>query len=88
MLFCIFYKATLVAQMVKNPSEMQRPSFDPWVQKIPWRREGQSTSVLLPGEFYGQRSLVGYSPRDCKESDMIEGLTHYYIFSKYNNYIC
>ena len=36
---------------------------DPWVRKIPWRREWQHTTVFLPGEFHGQRSLVGYSPR-------------------------
>ena len=36
--------------------------FDPWVEKIPWRREWQPTPVFLPGEFRGQRSLVGYSP--------------------------
>ena len=35
--------------------------FDPWVGEIPWRREWQPTPVFLPGEFYGQRSLVGYS---------------------------
>ena len=46
-----------------------------WVQKIPWRREWLPTPVFLPGEFHGQRSLVGYSPWDCKESDMTEGLT-------------
>jgi len=33
-----------------------------WVQKIPWRRRWQSTPVFLPGEFHGQRSLVGYCP--------------------------
>ena len=26
----------------------------------------------MPGESYGQRSLVGYSPWDCKESDTTE----------------
>ena len=26
----------------------------------------------MPGEFHGQRSLVGYSPWGCKESDMTE----------------
>ena len=36
---------------------------DPWVGKIPWEREWQPTPVFLPGEFPGQRSLVGYSPR-------------------------
>ena len=39
-------------------------------------REWQPTSVLLPGEFHGQRSLAGYSPRDLKESDMTEQLIH------------
>ena len=40
----------------------KRLGFDPWVQKIPWRSAWQPTSVFLPGESYGQRSLVGYSP--------------------------
>ena len=49
--------------------------FDPWVRKIPWRRKFQPTPVFLPGEFHGQRSLVGYSPWGHKESDITEGLT-------------
>ena len=32
----------------------------------PWRSEWQPTPVVLPGEFRGQRSLVGYSPEGCK----------------------
>ena len=36
----------------------------------PWSRKGQPTPVFLPGKFCGQRSLVGYSPRSCKELDM------------------
>ena len=32
------------------------------------------TPVLLPGESHGQRSLVGYSPWGCKESDTTERL--------------
>ena len=49
-----------------------RPGFDPWVGKIPWRKEWQPTPVFLSGEFHG---LVGYSPRDRKEQDMTERLT-------------
>ena len=30
------------------------------------------TPVFLPGEFRGQRSLVGYSPWDRRESDTTE----------------
>ena len=44
----------------------------PWVGKIPWRREWQSTPVFLPGKSRGQRSLVGCSPQGNKESDTTE----------------
>ena len=47
-------------------------SFNPWARKIPWRREWLSTPVFLPGEFHGQRSLVGYSPWDHKQLDTSE----------------
>ena len=40
----------------------RRLGFNPWVRKIPWRREWLPTPVFLPGEFHGQRTLVGYSP--------------------------
>ena len=35
----------------------KRPGLDLLVRKIPWRRQWQSTPVLLPGESHGQRSL-------------------------------
>ena len=42
--------------------QCRRPRFfDPWVRKIPCRREWQPTPVFLSGEFHGQRNLVGYS---------------------------
>ena len=46
--------------------------FDPWVEKIPWKRKWQPTPVFLPGKSQGQRSLVGYSPWGCKELDTME----------------
>ena len=49
-----------------------RPGFNIWVRKIPWRRARKPTSVFLPGESHGQKSLMGYSPWGCKESDMTE----------------
>ena len=47
-----------------------------WVKvgKIPWRRKWQPTPVLLPGKSHGWRSLAGYSPWGCKESDTTEWL--------------
>ena len=47
--------------------------FNPWVGKIPWRKKWM---VFLPGEFYGQRNLMGYSPWGLRELDMTEWLTH------------
>ena len=32
--------------------------------------------IFLPGEPHGLRSLVGYSPLSCKESDMTEVTEH------------
>jgi len=60
--------------VVKNPSACQcrRHGLNPWVRKIPWRRNWQPTPVFLSGKFHGQRSLVGYSPWGHKESDMTE----------------
>ena len=54
--------------MVKEPLTKQETS-DLWVEKIPWRRSWQPTPVFLPGKSHRQRSLVGYSPWGCKESD-------------------
>ena len=45
------------------------PRFNSWVGKIPWSREWLPTPVFLPGEFHGQRSLVGYSLWGREESD-------------------
>ena len=46
---------------VKNPLSIQERhrshGSDPWVRKIPWRREQQPTPVFLPGESHGQMSL-------------------------------
>ena len=65
---------SLVTQMVKEPPAMK--VFDPRGRKIPWRRARQPTSVFLPGESHGQRSLAGYSPWGRKESDTTELVTH------------
>ena len=42
---------------------------------VSWRRKWQLTAVFLPGEFHGQRSLVGYSPWGNKELDTTEQLS-------------
>ena len=54
---------------------MQEKGFDPWIRKISWRRKHQPTTVFLPGESHGQRSVVSYSPWGRKESDRTEQLS-------------
>ena len=60
------------AQMTKNLPAMQETWVGSLGQKIPWRRKCQLTPVFLPGKSNGWRSLAGYSPWGCKESDMTE----------------
>ena len=48
----------------------RRRGYNPWVGMIPWSKEWQPTPVFFPGEIHGQKSLVGSSPKGCKESDM------------------
>ena len=43
--------------------------FNLWVGKIPWRRKWQPTPVFFDRKSCGQRTLVGYSPWDHRESD-------------------
>ena len=43
--------------------------------RAPLRKEWQPILLFFPGESHGQRSLVGYSPWDNKESDMTKWLT-------------
>ena len=50
--------------------QCRKHGFKIWVGKIPYRRERLPTPAFLPGEFHGQRSLVGYSPWGRKEWDM------------------
>ena len=51
--------------------ELSQAKILQWVAR---RRKQQPTLVLLPGKFHGQRSLGGYTPWGCKESDTIERL--------------
>ena len=50
-----------------NPMETQ-------AGKIPGGGKWQPTPVFLPEKSHGQRSLVGYNPKGCKESDMTDQL--------------
>ena len=44
--------------------------------------EGMAThSSILPGESHGQRSLAGYGPQGCKESDTTKATYHAVAYS-------
>ena len=45
------------------------------------RRQWQPTSVLLPGQSHGRRSLVGCSPWSCWELDTTEWLHFHFLLS-------
>ena len=78
---------SLMALLVKNLPAMQETRVWFPSQKIPWRRKWQPTPVLLPREFHGQWSRAGYSPWDCKESDMTVRLTFTSIYKLIYIYI-
>ena len=44
-----------------------RPGFDPWLVKSPEGGYGNLLQQSCLENPHGQRSLVGYSPRGCKE---------------------
>ena len=64
-----------MAQIVKDSPATQEMQ-ETWVRSLGWKdtlEEGmQPTSVFLPGEFHGQRSLEGSNPWGCTESDTTE----------------
>ena len=50
---------SLIAQSVQNLPAVQETQFNPWVRRIPWRREWEPTPMLLAGESHGQRKQPG-----------------------------
>ena len=69
----------LVVHLVKNLPAMQETWVCSLGQGDPL--EKGMAPVFLPGESYGQRSLAGYSPWGCKESDTTEQLMLSLFFS-------
>ena len=61
--------------MVENLPAMRETQVQSLGQEDPLEEEMAPTPVFLPGESHGERSLVGYSPRVCKESDTTEHLS-------------
>ena len=77
-----WYGASLVAQMVRNLSIMQKT----WVRSLGLEDslgKGMAprptpVDCPLPREFYGQRSLAGYSPWGCRVRQ--HWMTNFFFF--------
>ena len=54
----------------------KRHGFDSWVWKTSWRGAWKPTTIFLPGESHGQRSLTSYGPYGAKELDTTEATQH------------
>ena len=65
----------LMAQMIKNLP----PVWDSWLWSLggedPLKKGTATRCNILAGKSQGQRSLGGYSPQGCKESDRWSDLT-------------
>ena len=61
---CVYMCIIFVFTFEWYSLQCERPGFDPWAGKIPWRRTRQPTPVFLPGESHGQRSLLATVPMD------------------------
>ena len=58
--------------MVKNPPVVWETQVQSLSSEDPLEEGMATDSSMLAWGSHGQRSLVGYSPRGCKESDMTE----------------
>ena len=61
-----------MSQIVKNLPAVQGTWVLSLGQEDPLEKGMAPTPVFLPGEFHGQRILVGYSSWSCKDLDMTE----------------
>ena len=63
------YRASMWLSSKESTCQCRRCGFDPWVGKIPWRREWHPPPVSLLGKSHGQRSLLGTVHGVTEESD-------------------
>ena len=62
----------------ENPCQCKRCrrwGFNPWVEKIPWKRAWQPILVFLPRESHGQRSLAAAVHKSKKNQTLLKQLS-------------
>ena len=78
-MYSLVNETSLIAQLVRICLQCGRPGFEPWVGKIPWRRERQSTPLFLPGEFHRL-----YSPWGRKSRTRLNNFNfHFHFYCKW-----
>ena len=80
---CYYLSSTyisLTAQMVNNLPAMQETWALSLGREDPLEKGMATHSSILPGEFHGQRSLVGYSSRGHEELDTTQQLNIHISF--------
>ena len=60
-----FPGGSVIKNPLSNAGDSGNMGSKPGLERFP----GEPTPVFLPGKSHGQKSLVGYSPWGCKESD-------------------
>ena len=66
------WASSLMAQMVMNLPARKETQVRSLGQEDLLEKGLATHSSILSGEFHGQKSLAGYSPWSCKESDTTE----------------
>ena len=72
--------SSMVVQMVKSLPAMQETRVSYLGQEDPLKKEIATHSSVLAWRRSWQRSLAGYSPWGCKESDTTKQLTLSFLF--------
>ena len=87
-IFCITHLPWWLKQQ-RIHLQFRRPKFDPWVGKIPWKREWQPTLVFLLGKSHEDRgawratkSWTRLSDWEGKGEDII-AIVSVHLFNKY-----
>ena len=72
------FQASLMAQRLRNRLQARDLGLIPGLGRSPGGEHGNPLQYsCLEKKSHGQRSLAGYSPWGCKESDMTEQLSTY-----------
>ena len=84
--YICMYRDFLVAKTVKNLPTIQETQVQTLGWEDPLEKERLATPVFLPGEFHGQRSLVGYIVQGIAKSWTQLSDQHQLMYVKLNNF--